>query len=293
MANLTQKQYYTNDGISPKDKNWGSYQYVTLENIIRNFILMYVGDDKVINKVDREEVIFHGKRGLQEIHYDALREIRAIEFLVPDSLKFALPHDFVSLVKIGWVGTDGLVHPIMQDFDASSPNAFVQDTTDTTTRDFDFSSSTSLTEETSTIYTNWKDVEKGNLNEPNKYLYGRRYGLETKKGNFNSRYHIDKKQGFVLFNTTLQEKDIVIEYVSDGMYGLADNEIEVHKLAEQFMYDYMNAQVLRSKFNVQEFIVRRANKQASASLKNLKIRLNSIKLHELTQILRGRDKWIK
>ena len=37
--------------------------------------MTYVGDDKVINKVERYEVIFHAKRAIQELHYDELREI--------------------------------------------------------------------------------------------------------------------------------------------------------------------------------------------------------------------------
>ena len=81
--------------------------------------------------------------------------------------------------------------------------------------------------------------------------------------------------------------------MSDGLYSYADNEIKLHKLAETFMYDYLSATILKSKFGVQEFIVRRAQKQASASLRNAKIRLNSIKLGELTQLLKGRNKWIK
>lgn len=290
-VDITQREYYSNNGNLPKDENWGTYQYLLLEDIVNNFLLTFVGDDKVINKVDRNEVIFHAKRGLQEIHYDALREIRGYEVDVPKTLKTPLPHDFVSLVKVGWVGADGLVHPIMQNFDASSPIGYTQDATDQAEILFD-NDGNALTA-TPVIETNWKNVEAGTLQAPDRNLYGKRFGLETKRANFNGAYHIDKNQGFVLFNSTLAEKTIVIEYVSDGMYDLADNEIKVHKLAEQFMYDYLQAQILQSKVNVQEYIVRRIKKQASASLRNLKIRLNSIKLHELTQILRGRDKWIK
>ena len=50
---LTQSQYYQNDGNTPTNDNWGTYQYLLLEDIINNFLLSYVGDDKVINKVDR------------------------------------------------------------------------------------------------------------------------------------------------------------------------------------------------------------------------------------------------
>ena len=40
MAYIDQKNYYTNDGATPTNANWGSYQYVSLKNIIGNFLLM-------------------------------------------------------------------------------------------------------------------------------------------------------------------------------------------------------------------------------------------------------------
>ena len=46
MSYITNYQYYTNNGTVPQDANWGSYQYVTLKDIINNFMLMYVGNDK-------------------------------------------------------------------------------------------------------------------------------------------------------------------------------------------------------------------------------------------------------
>ena len=42
---ITQKKYYQNDGTIPTNDNWGTYQYLLLEDIINNFILSYVGDD--------------------------------------------------------------------------------------------------------------------------------------------------------------------------------------------------------------------------------------------------------
>ena len=37
MAYIDQKNYYTNDAATPTNANWGSYQYVSLKNIIGNF----------------------------------------------------------------------------------------------------------------------------------------------------------------------------------------------------------------------------------------------------------------
>jgi len=39
MAYLSQYQYYENAGATPSNKNWGSYQYVSLEDIVNNFLI--------------------------------------------------------------------------------------------------------------------------------------------------------------------------------------------------------------------------------------------------------------
>ena len=41
MAYLNDYQYYENDGNAPADANWGSYQFVSLAEIVNNFLLMY------------------------------------------------------------------------------------------------------------------------------------------------------------------------------------------------------------------------------------------------------------
>lgn len=288
---INQREYYQNSGNNPTYDNWGTYQYLLLQDVINNFLLTYVGDDKVINKIDRNEVVFHAKRGLQELHYDALREIRGFEAELPDNLKMHLPHDFVSAVKISYVGDDGLTHQIPQNYNTATPTSYLQD--NSAQKNILMDNNDNALTGTPIIETNWAGQSDKGATAPDTNLLGQRYGMDTASTNHNGSYVLDKNQGFILFSSDLSGKNIVIEYVSDGMYGLADNEIKVHKLAETFMYDYLVSSILKQKFGVQEYIVRRAQKQASASLRNTKIRLNSIKLGELTQILRGRDKWIK
>ena len=53
MAYITQYQYYENGGLNPENQNWGSYQYVSLEDIVNNFMLMYYGNHSAINNEPR------------------------------------------------------------------------------------------------------------------------------------------------------------------------------------------------------------------------------------------------
>ena len=184
-----------------------------------------------------------------------------------------------------------MTHPIMQNFNSKITDSYLQD--NTAFRKILTDSDGNALKGTPIIETKWKENTKDKLTAPDSFALGQRFGIDTGSSNHNGSYLIDKNKGYILFSSNLQDKNIIIEYVSDGLYGYADSEIKVHKLAETFMYDYLQSTILKSKFGVQEYIVRRAQKQSSASLRNAKIRLNTIKLSELTQILKGRDKWIK
>ena len=72
MAYLSEYQYYDNAGAAPSNANWGSYQYVSLSDIVNNFLLMYSGNHGLVNNEERYKILFHAKRGIQELNYDYL-----------------------------------------------------------------------------------------------------------------------------------------------------------------------------------------------------------------------------
>ena len=45
----------------------GDYRYISLKDMVNNFMIAYVGDGKLINSVKRSEVLFHAKRSIQEL----------------------------------------------------------------------------------------------------------------------------------------------------------------------------------------------------------------------------------
>ena len=55
------------------EDNYGSYQYVKLNDIVSNFLVGYVGHNKLLPDAKRTDVIFHAKRALQEFSYDTLK----------------------------------------------------------------------------------------------------------------------------------------------------------------------------------------------------------------------------
>ena len=126
MAFLTDYQYYDNNGNLPENENWGSYQYMTLDDIVTNFMLMYVGNDKLINNVERYNVLFHAKRAIQELNYDSLKEIKILELDVAENLRYILPADYVNWVRVSML-KDGCLHPLTENIQTNWASAYLQD----------------------------------------------------------------------------------------------------------------------------------------------------------------------
>ena len=283
---LTDQQYY-NDST-----NWGENQFVLLKDIINNFNAFYVGDDKVINDVQRYDVVFHAKRGLQELHYDALKDVRALELELPDDLQLELPKDFVRLVRLSWVDDRGRLHPMMMDTETTIAKAYLQDDS----YNIIFDNDGAATEGTSVIDTKLAQVstvDNDQFTNLDYEFFGGRFGMATEKTNVNGKYNIDKNLGYIRFSSEVKGKAVVIEYITDGLEYLTEDELKVNKLAEDFLYKYIAHQIIQYKFGVQEYIVRRMKNEAFAAMKNMKIRMMDIHPFDLVHAMKGRNKWIK
>ena len=95
------------------EKNYGSYSYIKIGDIVNNFLVAYIGAGKLILDVKRTDVIFHAKRALQEFSYDTLKSVKSQELTVPKGLSVPIPQDYVNYVNIYWIDQLGRQHIIM------------------------------------------------------------------------------------------------------------------------------------------------------------------------------------
>ncbi len=306
MAYISDYKYYENGGESPEDANWGSYQYVSLFDIVTNFLLMYNGNHSLINNEERYKILFHAKRAVQELNYDAFKEIKILQLTVSDQLRFILPHDYVNWVRIS-VYRNGLLHPLTENIQTNWSKAYKQGNDAKILFDVDGN----VINEESRL-----DADRINgsgrsiyLNEGSpynnsegwcidgewyfEYSIGARYGLNTETANANPTFSIDKQSGVINFSSGMAEQSVVLEYVSDGMMGGDDSKVMVNKLFEEYVYAYIQYAILNSKLGVQEYVVNRAKKNKSALLRNAKIRISNIHPGRLLMNLRGQNKWLK
>ena len=305
MAYLTGYQYYENAGSNPEDNNWGSYQYISLDDIVNNFMLMYVGNDKLVNNVERYNVLFHAKRGIQELNYDAMKETKIVELSVSDNATVVLPPDYVNWVRIS-LYKDGVLMPLTENVNTNFSKSYLQDNDARVLFDQDgdvLIGSGILDLDRIDGVQKTQYLGEGRMNGSlgyqieGKWVFdysvGGRYGLNTETANANPTFKINKSSGVISFSSAMADQIVVIEYVSDGMEGGDDAKVSVNKLFEDYIYAYMKYAILNSKFAVQEYVVRRAQKDKSALLRNAKIRLSNIHPGRLLMNMRGAQKWLK
>jgi len=297
-ATLNDKAYGTT-----VEKNYGSYSYTKLSDVINNFLIAYVGPGKLIQDVKRTDVIFHAKRAMQEFSYDTLRSINSQELNVPHNLSVVMPQDYVNYVNMYWVDDQGVKHIIMPSNNLTKdPYSLpLQDNFGVPTQDnFDNNiEGTSITED------RWKNnflKDKENLIDDTiagweyyygwpEFGYGQLYGIDPQYANSNGYFTINDREGKISFSANLVDRLIILEYISDGLS--TDVNTRVPKLAEEAMYAYITHAVIASRINQPEYLVQRLKREASAKLRNAKIRLSNVKTNEIVQVMRGKSKWLK
>ena len=120
LDNTTQRKYY-------EGRNFGSYQFVSLEDVINQFMVIYVGDDKIIPKVRKLDVAFHAQRALAELSFDTFKSVKSQQIDLPPNLTMILPHDYVNYTKISWADGSGIKHPLYPTRHTSNPFQISQD----------------------------------------------------------------------------------------------------------------------------------------------------------------------
>lgn len=284
----TQESYYSGS-------NLGNYQFVSFADLKNNFLVSYVGEDKVIPKVKIPDVNFHIQRCIAELSYDTLRSHKSQEIDIPPTLQMKLPHDYVNYVKLSWcddAGVERIIYPVRKTGD---PMAILQDGN----YDYIFDGTGTLT--TAAESETWKKFKQKTTNTTVENVSGpdvdatlaegRRYGITPEHAQFNGLFFIDNQKGYIYFSSGINGKTVTLKYISDSL-GTED-EIKVHKFAEEAVYKHVAHAILSTKANVPEYIIARFKKEKRAAIRQAKLRLSNLKIEELNLIMKNKSKIIK
>ncbi len=295
MAYISAYQYYTNGGVTPTDENHGDYQYVTLADIVNNFILYYVGQDKQIEKAARHEVLWHAKQGIKKLNFSC-NPIKAIELEVGDNLKFILPNDYVNWVRIS-ISEGGRLYSLQENKQANTALGYLQD-----------NNLEILFDQNGEILIGDSDLDLSRLSQSTytgpgiyngcegwcidgNWIFSRYLGSNPSDLIAGPTFRVNP--GVIDFSSDIAGHRVVLEYVSDGMNGGDNTQIVVHKFAEEFIYRFIKWSIMNAKRGVAQYEKNAAMKEKNAAYNNASIMIKGIHPSRLLMTLKGQGKWIK
>lgn len=286
--------YYDNSDLH------GNYQFITLEDIVNNYI-MSGQDDDFTSSVERYKVLFQARRAFRELYFDVIQEIKGIALELSPTLTVTLPPDFVNYVRISWIGSDGLLKPMAKNDKISIAKDYLQ------SHDYEilFSEDGCALEATKEgLPLDPTTGEAYSNNEIVEAQFGWKFDNKSFQPNknfssvyANGSYIIDKNSGLIRFGSEVFGKTIVLEYISDGLYtgceGKSEADLSIHKFAEDAIYNFMYFKLIERRRNVPANAKVLARKEWFNSRRICKRRMDTIRADELRQVFKGSNKWIK
>lgn len=314
----TGQEYYDNNGQQPNEKNHGENQYISLKELVDNFILMNTGEGEILSRVKPFKVLFYAKRAIQELNYDAAKELRVIQRDIGPDLKFPFPQDYVNWVRVSWF-KDGVLYKLGENADINFAKEYVQDN--------NFQLVFAQTGEPTYLEKSRLDQARLDDNLFSQYLnpssqfhgsngffidgmwhftpqFGGRYGLNTETANANPTFRVNRRGGTLELDSRMSGESCVLEYISDGLEYRYENingaptafrndeAVRIHKFFESYVYAYIEYELLSSRTGIQEYIVNRSRRKMHSLLRNARIRVN-INPGELLMKMRGQHNHLK
>ena len=114
LDGTTQREYYQGD-------DHGNYQFTSLSDIINQFMVVYVGENKMIPKASKVDIAFHAQRALRELSFDTFKSVKSQQINLPPTLVMPLPQDYVNYTKLSWADSAGIKHPLYPTNSTSNP----------------------------------------------------------------------------------------------------------------------------------------------------------------------------
>lgn len=284
MASENPQVYYENEG------QHGSYVYVTLEELVRNFIDSYTGDGSLLGTPRRSKIISHFKQGIKKFSINALQEAKAVELELGDTLDIILPPDYVNYVRISYVNPEtGELMILSKNPFSPQATAYLQDHDADILFDED-----GFVLEGTTFFSQMNDkiTQRNVVNCIENLSSDINFQLDPTK-NANGTFSIDTRQGKIHFSSDNASRVIMLEYLSDGLEYSNEADIKVSKLAEEALYKYVNHNLLFPMALVPLYEKKEAQKAWEAAYKNAKIDLMDIRIPEIMLCLNAKRKWIR
>lgn len=264
---------------------WGSYGYTTMENIINEMKASSIYGP-FLKMIPRYDLVRLGKLTIREFNMDLAKEVKAIELELGSTLTIILPTDFIDYVRVSFIDDNGELKPIAQSDNLVIAKSYLQDNDSNILFDND---GNILTVDLTDTFENKANTDRG-------FLFGYSFApnADLTKSNPN-KFRVDKQRGLIQFNSNVEGKSVVLEYISDGLdtvYGtLTESDIKIHKKLEEAFIDAIYYKAIKNG-QAPLYEKTRARKEYYNSKRLAKRRINALRRDEIIQAFSGASKWV-
>lgn len=279
----TPEQYYNTTS------SHGSYQFVPLKEVLDGLIAEAKLDpDNYLKNTDRALLIYHAKMQIKELTKSTAKTTLAIEMTVGNNSCIVMPQDYLDYVRISVVVVDEFtggrrLEVLDINRNINTATGYLQDNDAAII--FDMNGDI-VTADSSNIYNiphvkyDFVPTLSGNALQDTSKLCA--YGEFT----------IDENNGTIGFSSNLINKEVVVEYESDGLQweSFGEGDIKVHKYIEQTLKDWTYYSCIEKRITVPANEKNRALNRAKTTRHIAKKNRAGLDLNEISRQMRIKSK---
>lgn len=278
--------------------------YVPLRQIVDDFLLTVDEDDYTANVSD-VTVRNLALRGIREFGFDVTTRVKSVKRTIESNDTITLPEDFVGLIKVGIVDTDGVIRVMRENKNINFSQKIIDDRTGGDLQDSEGyvdGAANDVTpplmiQQNADLIQNKEDSkgstagQTGSSSEElredifRNYLYentlGALYGLGGGVGVGEYRLNLDQFRIEVATNSNTTE--VIIEYISDE--ARSTNPL-IHVYAEEALRSYVYYKVCERKRNVPASEKARSRAEYYNERRKARARMNSISKDDILGVVR-------
>lgn len=267
--------------------NSEAMNFVSLRQVIDDFIVTMDSDDYISNVSD-VAIRNIALRGIREFGFDVSSRIRSLKRTVASNNTITLPEDYVDLVKIGVVGSDGILRVLGQNKNLNYSRVIDGPaTSDSASGPLDIASNLITDRKDSKTATSGSETGDQDFDYYifENYLFqggvGRLYGLGG--GHLAGEYRVNLDQNRIEIDTSDSATEVVIEYVADE--ARSTNPV-IHVYAEEALRSYMYYKLCERKSTVPANEKARARAEYYNERRKAKARMSNFSMDEALKTIR-------
>jgi len=210
MAIQTPAQYFADD------QSWGSYQFITLKELVDNMLADSLDSDNYLANTKRSQIVRKLKEGIRVVNRSSQKMFHVAQLTVGPTLYFALPQNFVDWIRVSVIDKNDRLQILNVNRNINTSDGYLQNNEYEILFDVD---GQLLTTDLANAYQNPFIQHTFESTSDT--------SLISKHGDFK----VNEDRGTIHFSSNIEDKDVVIEYMSDGLdlQNLKEEEIKIHK----------------------------------------------------------------